>query len=211
MIMCCQQLYNAANNPAINIISLELLRGYYETYLNPFIYKFEITDTRNTDTKKIIELRFDQDSFCHLLGIESTLKYNINRSELPKYTGQNGWDNIKNNILNFDFLKDKNKKGFKNNKTKYVFFYLIPKLMEKPKGVLFDSTKVTSCKVECELLFYDLYQKAYIHIGIDYSESKGYYIPRTFLIEKITNGNDGLKYINDQIEIKVNKIAKNSN
>lgn len=86
-----------------------------------------------------------------------------------------------------------------------MFFYLIPQLIDAPKGVLFDADMVSgTTRVSCELLFYDELQKAHVHVGIKYDEDLGYYIPKTFLIEK----NAGTKYIDNQTEVIVTKIAK---
>lgn len=210
MILNCEQLYLSTQNPKINTITLDLLREYYEIYLNPYIYKYQIADANLSPTFKTdIELRFDKDNFCHLLGIESTLRYSVSRSELEKYKGQYGWNNIQNQILDFKFIKSKNKRGFTDNKSRYVFFYLIPKLVECPQGVLYDPSRVMGkTKVDCELLFYDEFQRAYVHIGIKKDEALGYFIPKTFLIEKITDINDGLKYIADQQKIIVNKVSR---
>lgn len=46
MILNCQQLFQATENPKINDITLDLLREYYETYLHPYIYQYEITEKR---------------------------------------------------------------------------------------------------------------------------------------------------------------------
>lgn len=144
------------------------------------------------------------------MGIESTLRYSVNYKELQNYKSQLGWDNIKNGILDFEFLKTKNKRGFTDNKSRYVFFYLIPKLAEDPQGVLYDPSKVMGkSNVDCELLFFDIFQRAYVHIGIKKDEKLGYYIPKTFLIEKITANNDGLKYVEDQQKITVKKVPRN--
>lgn len=41
-----------------------------------------------------------------------------------------------------------------------MFFYLIPQLIDAPKGVLFDADMVSgTTRVSCELLFYDELQK----------------------------------------------------
>ncbi|KZM52533.1 hypothetical protein A3Q35_18200 [Aeribacillus pallidus] len=94
-----------------------------------------------------------------------------------------------------------------NNKARFVFFYLIPRIIESPQAVIYDSSKLKS-RVDSEILFYDECNKAYVHIGITYDENLSYYVPRTFLIEKITEKNDGLKYIKNQQNISVRKISK---
>lgn len=206
MILTCDELYNLTENPKINSISLNLLREYYEKYLNCSSFQYEVIDTSKDETFTI-QLNFYPENFCHLFGIETILKQSINYKDLHNYKGQLGWNNIQNGTLDFKFLKEKNKKQFLNNKSRFVFFYLVPKLLEMPKGVIFDSSKVRGNSfINCKLLFFDKLQNAYVQIGIVKNESLNCYVPQTFLIEKITQFNDGLKYIGDQQKITVNKI-----
>ena len=135
---------------------------------------------------------------------------NINRNVLYNYKGMQGWENIKSGTLNFYVLKRVNKKRFNNVKDKFVFFYLIPNLIKSPKAIYFDNKKVLPCtNIECEILFFYEYDKLILHLGIEPNADNTYYIPRTFLIERINQNNDGLKYINNQqiisVEVK-NKI-----
>lgn len=207
MILSCEQLFNSTQNPRINMITLDLLREYYETFLIPFNYKYEISNEATINDKREFELRFEQENFCHLFGLESIVSKNVRNINL--YKGQVGWDNIKKGIITFKDLKSKNQFGFNDNKARFVFFYLLPKLVESPQAVLFDPTKVLShTKIDCEILFYDEYEKANIHIGIKKDEELGYYIPKTFLIKKINDKSDGLRFIKDQQKITVSKIIK---
>lgn len=66
------------------------------------------------------------DKFCHLLGIESTVKYSVPMGDLHKYRGQEGWNNVKGLTIDIQHLKNINKRNFKNMKAKYVYFYLLP-------------------------------------------------------------------------------------
>jgi|SRR5690625_644712 len=195
MILTSQELFDAIENPRINTISLELLCEYYETYLNPHIYKYEIKNESEEESEgRTIELMFDKENFCHLIGIESIVRRNVKK--VDEYKGLKGWENAKQSVCTFNELKRLNKRGFNDNKSRFVFFYLIPKLVESPKGVLFNPSKVaTNTRIDCEILFHDEHQNANIHIGIKFDEELGYYIPKTFLIKK----NKGIKYIENQI------------
>ncbi|MHB1652317.1 MAG: PBECR4 domain-containing protein [Desulfitobacteriaceae bacterium] len=205
MTLNCLQLYNSSQNPRINDITLDILREYYATYLYPFKFQYEIELVGSTH-KNIVELKFDKENFCHLLGIESIVRYNIPSNHLTNYKGLLGWNNIENGIINFSHLKSLNKGEFKNQKSRFVFFYLIPKLLEAPKAVLYDTTIMSRSTVDCEILLYDELQRAYVHIGIKKDDVLGYFVPKTFLIEKITQNNDGLQYITSQQAISVNKL-----
>lgn len=205
-------MYSAAElrelkiKPKINDITLEILREYYEIFLNPFIYQYKITYANGLDRE--IELRFDIDNFCHLLGIESIAKRAIRFSEIYKYKGEEGWHNIKNGGIDISHLKQLNLRKFKDVKAKYVYFYLLPTLIESPLGVQFDKNKVDPVtKIECEILFYSTYENAVIHLGLGKKSKETYYIPRTFFVEKLSK--DGPKDIYTINQEKINVTRKN--
>ena len=108
-------LRNLAIKPKINDISLKVLSDYYQMFLYPFIYNYHIkTENDNKD----IELRFDLENFCHLLGVEMIVKYSVPHGELHKYRGKDGWDNVTNSVIDIAYLKrlNKRKKNLKLNK-----------------------------------------------------------------------------------------------
>lgn len=149
--------------PKINDISLEVLREFYEMFLYPFIYTYTIT--QNGENKNI-SLRFNTKNFCHLLGVETIVKNAVKFSELHNYRGEVGWNNIKSGAIDIKHLKTLNKKKFLSVKAKYVYFYLVPSLLETPLAVNYDKSKVMSpTNIECELLFYSMYDNAVIHLG----------------------------------------------
>ena len=195
------ELNSLERQPRINDISLKLLIKYYEAYLYPFVYNYSIGNNEGREIN--IELRFDIDNFCHLVGLEYIVTRQVSRNNIYLYKGQAGWNRIKDGYLDFQELKSINKKRFKSVKEKFVYFYLIPKLISNPKCIVFDKTKVfPATEIECEILFYDTYNNAVVHLGIE-KRDKGYYIPRTFLIEKITEYNLGKKYTENQTIIDV--------
>lgn len=129
----------------------------------------------------------------------------MSRNNIHDYKGVKGWDNIEKGILDFNILKSVNRRMFKSVKANFTFYYLLPHLIQSPHAVSYDKTKVIpETDIECEILFHDTYNNAVIHLGIELNSSGNYYIPRTFLIEKITDKNDGKKYINHQQSINVN-------
>lgn len=60
--------------PRINDISLKILSEYYQMFLAPFIYNYHIVSKTE---EKDIKLNFELENFCHLLGIESTVKNSV--------------------------------------------------------------------------------------------------------------------------------------
>lgn len=195
------QLFESCTQPKINDISLEILREFYERYLYPFIYNYRIKDENNIYRE--LELRFDIDNFCHLVGLETIVKYNVNQSSLYEYKGKLGWDKIRKSEIDFAHLKNLNKERFKSMKAKFVYFYLVPKLIEHPKAILFNKEIVVPrTNIECEVLFYDIHNNAVIHLGLGKSSLGNYYCPRTFFVEKKNGNNIGNKYIANQQEIR---------
>lgn len=127
-----EELCGLLIKPKINDIDLDVLQDYYRKFLNPFIYQYDITENEKQSS---IQLRFDEENFCHLLGIESIVKYSVSKKEIHHYKGQGGWDYIQNTGLCFNDLKRMNKSKFKSIKAKFVYFYLMPDILENPVAV----------------------------------------------------------------------------
>ena len=55
------------------------MRSFFENrkFLNPFIYQYDIAEDEKQSS---IQLRFDEENFCHLLGIESIVKYSVSKN-----------------------------------------------------------------------------------------------------------------------------------
>lgn len=101
-------------------------------------------------------------------------------------------------------LKSINKSKFMSMKAKYVYFYLLPELIEKPMAVNYDKDKVVpATNIECEILFYSkvIGDNAIIHLGVE-KDAEGYYFPRTFFVEKVFETEDDI-YISKQEQISV--------
>lgn len=195
------ELRHLSIKPKINDISLKILSEYYEMFLYPFIYNYHI---KTDDGDKDIELRFDLENFCHLLGVETIVKHSVPYSDLHNYKGKDGWDNVSNLSIDIPYLKGLNKRKFLNVKAKYVYFYLIPELIEKPMAVKYNINNVVpQTRIECEILFYSNVKddNAIIHLGIEKCDD-GYYVPRTFFVEKVSKKEDDI-YIKKQEEIGV--------
>ena len=199
-----EELRGLKLKPRINDIDLRTLQDYYSKFLNPFIYQYDVVEDKK---QKTIQLRFDEENFCHLLGIESIVKYSVSRKELHNYKGQDGWNFIKNAGIGLNDLKKMNKNKFKSMKAKFVYFYLMADIIEKPVAVNFKNEAVKPpTRIDCDILFYTKEENAVVHLGIKKDELLGYYIPKTFFVEKM--GEDGGDiYIDKQKKIEV--IKKN--
>lgn len=178
-----EELCGLTVKPKINDIDLNVLQDYYRKFLNPFIYQYDIT---KDEKQSSIQLRFDEENFCHLLGIESIVKYSVSKNDIHNYKGQDGWDFIQDTGLCFNDLKRMNKSKFKSIKAKFVYFYLMPDIIEHPVAVNFENKNVDPpTKIDCDILFYTRNENAIVHLGIKEDETLGYYIPKTFLLRKL--------------------------
>lgn len=97
-----EELCGLSIKPKINDIDLNVLQDYYRKFLNPFVYQYDIIEGKKQSS---IQLRFDEANFCHLLGIESIVKYTVPKKKICNYKGQGGWDFIQNSGLCFNDLK----------------------------------------------------------------------------------------------------------
>ncbi|MEW4412678.1 hypothetical protein [Clostridium sp. AN503] len=93
------QLKHLKSKPKINDISLHLLCEYYEAFLNPFIYQYEIEFANHT--KKKLKLKFELENFCHLLGLESVAKNSVKSAERFQYKGKTGCSHCRNKVWDY--------------------------------------------------------------------------------------------------------------
>lgn len=201
------QLKQLKTKPKINDISLVLLCEYYEVFLNPFIYQYEVEFANHT--KRTLKLKFDIENFCHLLGLESVAKNSVKSSERFRYRGKIGWENVKSGNIDIKHLKQLNKKCFQSVKAKQVYFYLLPQLLSNPLAVNYDRLKVyPPTKIECKLLLYNAHENVSVHLGIEETENEGEFIPRTFFVEKISGDVNKDIYINHQEAVSIKLIDK---
>ncbi len=196
------ELKNLKIKPKINDITLQTLQSYYEQFLNPFIYQYRIS--LDNETEKNISLRFDEDNFCHLLGIESIAKRTVRRTDIHNYKGIDGWNNIKSGTIDIPHLKSLDLSKFKSVKAKYVYFYLLPQLIKIPCAIKYDKELVNPpTNIDSEIMFYSKYDEAVIHLGLEYNDDKKYHVPRTFFVEKLSDKNPVDKYIRNQQKIEI--------
>lgn len=189
-ISSVQDLHALTGKPRIDQINLKLLLDYYMAYLFPYQFTYCLEDA------SILHLDFNKENFCHLVGTESIVKKAIkDRAVHARYKGMSGFNGILNGEITFEDLKKKNKGGFNSVKSKLVNFHFIPKLLMSSTQFVYYTQPINN--INCALLIFDVYQNAYIHLGIDKIE-KGTYVARTFLIEPITPKNPGTTFIDGQ-------------
>ncbi|MBS5909585.1 MAG: PBECR4 domain-containing protein [Paenibacillus macerans] len=197
-----EALSKLSAKPRIDEISLELLRQYYERYLEPYTYIFEL------DNGVIIKLDFRKEHLCHLLGIEKMAKGAVRYHDRFKYCGLEGYKNIQKRDITIKHLKSLNKGRFNFIKDKLVFFYLLPYIVHSPEILLDFVTGEDNSLIEAKLLAYMATEEAYVHVGIDEDESTKRFFPRTYLIERINETSDGTKFIKGRTPFRVLRAQK---
>lgn len=198
-----EDLYNLTEKPILSKISLKLLQEYYKEYLMPYKFTYSLNNNQK------INLVFNDSNFCHLLGIETVAeaKFGKNRKLTSKYRGVTGYKNISNQNITFKTLKGLSPVKFKSIKDKLIFFYLLPHLLESSKLFIEYKHDPSVSFVQCKFLIYDMLHGSMIHLGIEIENGTNFF-PRTFLIERITQFNDGTRFINNQNdEIEVQEIT----
>lgn len=206
------ELKNLTIKPRINDISLQILADFYSMFLHPFIFRYSV---KKIGVDENIELWFDEENFCHLLGMETVAKYSVPYCERHKYRGIDGWNSIygKNAdgfVIDIPHLKSLNKKKFQSVKAKLVYFYLLPELIATPLTVEFKNDKVNPpTRIDCELMFYSKVENdnAIIHLGIIKDGKSGHYVPKTFFVEKVSDRQDDI-YLAKQENIETTVINR---
>lgn len=190
-----RDLYQLTSKPTINQIALKRLLEYYDEYIAPYRFTYEL------DNKEIIELECLSENFSHLIGVGKYQSF-VPRREQYKYTGQVAYDCVASEEITKDTLKRYSLRTFNNNKDKLIYFYLIPKILKGSK-LFVEYSKTETTNIEAKLLAYSEEEEAIVHLALDYSEGTNKYYPRSLFVERINANSDGTKFIanGDKIEI----------
>lgn len=188
--------------PTLDQIDLIVLTDYYEKYLEPFQYEFELEDGNE------IKLKFNRDNFCHLLGIHKPAekKFGKGKPQIYSFKGMKGYMRIKDGTINKAMLKGLNKSAYNDMRSSLVNFYQIHRMLDNPQAVYY--TNVVNRINSVDILIYNQTINSYIHLGIVKKERQNYYSPSTFLIESITAHSAGNKFIEGQTPLTIIKTSK---
>ncbi|HFD2046141.1 TPA: hypothetical protein ACF2DM_003047 [Clostridium perfringens] len=184
------------------------LKGLQEFYIqelmnNTYKYDYDYKEINDkVDEVSKIHLHFYESNMCHLLGIQHIVDSLYNKNT---YTGELGFNKIKDDELTIDILKSISKSKFKSQKDRFKYFKLIKNIIESPDLILYNSNKNKS-NIKSKYIMYKLIGNSYVHLGIDVKECLNVdgklvdiCFPRTFLIEKKL----GMKFIENQTELVV--------
>lgn len=202
---------NKSNNLSVmsmSDITLKCLQEFYSEELmnSTYVYEYEYLDNLVNNTPPKIHLDFYEANMCHLLGIQHIVDNLYNKNT---YTGELGYNKIKNNEMSIEILKSISKTKFKSQKDRFKFFKCIKDIIEEPDLILYNSNNNNS-KIKSKYIMYKLIGNSYVHLGIDLEDNSDRQensnnidkcFPRTFLIEK----NMKKKFIDDQTKLRVKK------
>ncbi|NOU66880.1 hypothetical protein GC096_22800 [Paenibacillus sp. LMG 31461] len=206
MPLTLSDLLALPSKPLISDIDFPLLQDVYEQVLMPYSYDYLLPDGKR------IQVFFEKHRFCHLLGLESAVKglFPKNRLNSPaalaarfQHKAVPGWDGIKNGSLAIDsFRAYVGRANFNGCKDKLVFFYNLPKLLLSSTAMI-RYVPIPTSAIQCELILFDNYDNAWVHIGLEKETDAETYYPRSFFIERITTSHPISKYVDNQHAIPI--------
>ena len=191
-MLSTDDLLNLTRMPKISEISFKLLQEFYDIYICPNIYVFELED------KTVIKLEFLDVNLCHLMGFQHIVPYKLKKY----YSGENGYLGIVNENITIKKLRSIDERKFSKDKDKILCFSYIYQLLKQCEIIRFDKIE-SSSKISCEFLLYDSNYERRIHLGIEKDEKRGVYYPRTFFVER----DNGDRFIINQEHVKIIKKA----
>lgn len=63
--------------------------------------------------------------------------------------------------------------------------------------------KVWNSNIVCELIVYNVFDDAYVHLGIEKEDHGRSYYPRSFWMERKTQAHSGDRFIKDQTHLSI--------
>lgn len=187
-MLTTDELLNLTRLPKISEISLKLLQEFYDIYICPNLYVFELED------KSIIELEFLDVNLCHLMGFQHIVPYKLKKF----FSGENGYMGILNGDITIKKLRSIDERRFSRDKDKLLCFSYLYQLLRHCQIIKF-SNIVGHSKISCEFILYDTHYERRIHLGIEKDEKRGVYYPRTFLVER----ENGDRFVINQEHLKI--------
>lgn len=174
--------------PSMSDVSLQLYANFYETYLMNKVFVFAL----DNEPHNTVHIQFGRGDLPHLLGIQHVVEDLRNKNT---YTGERGFEKLKNGSMDFDWLKNTHKEKFKSKKNRMLYFPFIYQVLNNPTVILFNNTGVT--KISADLMLYNQLNNTYFHLGIIRDNVDDYYSPVTFYDRNNTD------HINGQATIAI--------
>ena len=112
-MLTTDELLNLTRLPKISEISFKLLQEFYDIYICPNIYVFQL------ENKNIIKLEFLDVNFCHLMGFQHIVPYKLKKF----YSGENGYMGVFNGDITIKKLRSIDERKFSRDKEKFFAFH----------------------------------------------------------------------------------------
>lgn len=183
-------LLTIVNKPNQSNVSLQTIQIFYEEHLCNRLFVFQ-TDSKDHPT---IKIRFEEDNLCHLLGFQYILRP---LKDGTKYTGQPGYNLIKDGTVTFEYIKSTNNKRFKGQQDRMLYFPFVYQIVSNPTAITFNKPEI---QLDVEIIFYNQVHNVYLHLGLGKQVDTDYYYPKSFFPRKKDD------YISNQT--LVNMISK---
>lgn len=161
-----EDLLTIQRMPRESEISLQVIQQFYKKYLCDRIYVYQLASGEE------VRFAFKEDNLCHLLGIQHILK--------PyRFQGQSGYDLLADGTVTIQFLKQKNKQGYKSKKHRILYFPFLYQLVLAPILIQSES-EGQSGNMQYELIVYNQVDCKYLHLGLRKKEDRDFYYPVSF-------------------------------
>lgn len=177
-------LLTITTKPRQNDIDLKTILFFYEEHLCTRKFIFELDDR----DRPLVHIHFEPDQLCHLLGIHYILKG-------KKFSGQSGFNLIKDGTVTFEYLNKVNQTWFKSKRNRMLYFPFVYQLLQNPTVIQFSAIKANT-SVDIELILYNQHDNGYLHLGISKYPNSEIYFPKSFYERNNRHHIDGQIVIN---------------
>lgn len=204
MILTLDQLATYSTRTNDRNITMSLLANYYETYLFPNYYDFPLSNGVT------IRIDFDKENFCHLLGIDQIAEKHFKNPKDTKlflHKGSRGFRRAKAGNLEFSYLKKIHQHQYAFEEQKFHFFHFLHTMMDSGQLKLVNYVAIPGSQIRCDFMFYDTYDNALLHLGVEKSIKTGNFFPKTFFARYLTD-TDADAYIKPQTSVGITECKK---
>lgn len=194
-LLTSEELKFIQRKPIESELSLQNIQLFYEEHLMNKTFEFELDEP----SQPIINLIFEEDNLCHLIGFQHIFEAEQNATD---YQGYLGYNKIKECKVTMDTFKEPRiKVKYKENRERILYFPFLYQLIKNPTVILFSPENLKT-KISTEFIFYNSLNNRYLHLGLDKHEGTNSYFPRTFFVRKNSD------FIDNQTPVKVIQILE---
>lgn len=132
-LLTTKELKLINRKPLESELPLKLLLNYYEEFLTERTFAFEL----DYPTNPLINLRFEKDNLCHLLGFQHIFE---DEPDATSYSGASGCDLINSGTITMDtFKKPHIRPKYKEGREWILYFAYIYQLLKNSTVLLFSN------------------------------------------------------------------------